>query len=61
MRGVAINVAVASAVFWLLSALWHSGSLGVDALVEHLFSTVVFAMIYAAIQVGILVFRSDET
>ncbi|MCX7559810.1 hypothetical protein OS190_09545 [Sulfitobacter sp. F26204] len=57
MRGLLINVAIATVTFFAITLAWR----GTGDLTTAGFSAVVFALIYGAIQVGIVVFRGDKT
>lgn len=56
MRGLTVNVAIATAVFVVLSLLWR----GTDDLSATVFGAIVFALAYGAIRVAILIFKGDR-
>lgn len=63
MRKLSWDVSVAALVFWLLMTLFRTGGLSLEAFKSTLPSMLIFAMIYAAIRVAMVVLRSggDDT
>ena len=56
-KQLTVNVAVASLVYWVVTAYWQTGGLGFDVLVQTLPGAIVFALIYGALQVALILFR----
>ena len=60
MAHLTISVAVASLVFFVLTLLIRGNGFGTEALTAAAFSTVIFAMAFAAIRVALLIFRGPK-
>ncbi|MEM6939295.1 MAG: hypothetical protein AAF943_02845 [Pseudomonadota bacterium] len=64
MTGLAKAVLIASAIFfavaYLLNGLVFGAGFGVDALVSAGFYTIMFAMVYAALRVAMIVFKEEK-
>ena len=60
MKGLTTNVIVATVVFFVVTIVFSGDGFATDALVFYAFSAVVFAMIYAAFQVGVALFRNSD-
>ena len=56
-RTIAIRVAVATVIFFVVMVFWNGAGYSGEALMVAAFNAVIFAMIYAAIAVGIAMFR----
>jgi len=57
MRKLSWDVTIASLVFWVLVALFRGGGLTLAAFENTFFQMLVFAMIYAAVRVALVVLR----
>tara|TARA_R110002012_G_scaffold126402_2_gene278320 strand:+ start:919 stop:1110 length:192 start_codon:yes stop_codon:yes gene_type:complete len=57
MRKLTWDVTIAALVFWVLMALFRGGGLTRVAFENTFFQMLIFAMIYAAIRVALLVLR----
>lgn len=55
MKGVTLNVALATVVFFVITLVWQQDVFGAA------FSAVVFALTYGAIQVGLVMFRGEDS
>lgn len=55
MGGIGTNVAIATAVFFVVTLVWQGN------LVSTAFSAVVFAMTYGAIQAGLVIFKGEDS
>jgi hypothetical protein len=53
-------VTIAALVFWVLMALFRGGGLTLVAFENTFFQMLIFAMIYAAIRVALLVLRKGD-
>ena len=60
MRKLTWDVAVAALVFWVLMTFFRAGGLSLEALKSTLPSMLIFAMIYAAIRVALVVLRKGK-
>lgn len=58
MRKLTWDVSVAALVFWVLMAVFRGGGLSLEAFKSTFFSMLIFAMVYAAIRVAMVVLRS---
>ena len=57
---IAVNVAVATIIYWLFVTVWDTGGLSVDALASSIFQAVAFALFYAAMLVGATLFKARK-
>ncbi|KKN23630.1 hypothetical protein LCGC14_0902910 [marine sediment metagenome] len=57
MRKLTWDVTIASLVFWVLVALFRGGGLTLAAFENTFFQMLIFAMIYAAVRVALVVLR----
>ncbi len=57
MRKLTWDVTIASLVFWVLVALFRGGGLTLTAFENTFFQMLIFAMIYAAVRVALVVLR----
>ena len=57
MRKLTWDVTIASLVFWVLVALFRGGGLTLTAFEDTFFQMLIFAMIYAAVRVALVVLR----
>ena len=60
MKRIARDVAVATVVFFVLMLLWNGDGFGREALMIAALNALIFAMIYAAIKVAIVMFRGSN-
>ena len=60
MRKLTWDVTIAARVFWVLMALFRGGGLTLVAFENTFFQMLIFAMIYAAIRVALLVLRQGD-
>ncbi|WP_340262671.1 hypothetical protein [Sulfitobacter pontiacus] len=60
MRKLTWDVTIAALVFWVLMALFRGGGLTPVAFEKTFFQMLIFAMIYAAIRVALLVLRKGD-
>jgi hypothetical protein len=60
MRKLTWDVTIAALVFWVLMALVRGGGLTLVAFENTFFQMLIFAMIYAAIRVALLVLRKGD-
>ena len=60
MRKLTWDVTIAALVFWVLMALFRGGVLTLVAFENTFFQMLIFAMIYAAIRVALLVLRKGD-
>ena len=60
MRKLTWDVTIAALVFWVLMALFRGGGLTLVAFENTFFQMLIFAMIYAAIRVVLLVLRKGD-
>lgn len=60
MKEVALRTAVSSVVFFAFILVWRGEGFGQPQLVNAMFSTVIFALFYAAIRVGFIMFRNPD-
>ena len=60
MSKLAINTGVASAVFFVVTLFLRGDGFGGEAVMAAVFHTLVFAMMYGAIQVGIIMFKGNS-
>jgi hypothetical protein len=54
------DIIAASLVFWVLITLWETGGLSTEGLKVNFFRALIFAMIYAAIRVALVVFKGKD-
>jgi len=54
------DIIAASLVFWVVITLWETGGLSAEGLKINFFRALIFAMIYAAIRVALVVFRGKD-
>lgn len=54
MKGIGVNIAVATAFFAVITLLWQGDVL------DTVFSAVAFAMTYGAYQVAVMIFRGGS-
>ncbi len=54
------EIIAASLVFWVLITLWETGGLGAEGLRVNFFRALIFAMIYGAIRVALVVFKGKD-
>jgi uncharacterized membrane protein YvlD (DUF360 family) len=60
MRKLTWDVAVAAVVFWVLITLFRAGGISIEAFKSTLPSVLIFAMIYAAIRVALVIWRKGN-
>jgi len=60
MRKLTWDVAIAAVVFWVLITLFRAGGISIEAFKSTLPSVLIFAMIYAAIRVALMVWRKGN-
>ncbi|MFK7835763.1 MAG: hypothetical protein AB8B60_06050 [Sulfitobacter sp.] len=60
MPNLTRNVAIAGAVFFVLTLVLRGDGFGADALMGAGFRTLIFALIYAAISVALIMFRGPK-
>ncbi|MGB3243586.1 MAG: hypothetical protein WBB25_03570 [Sulfitobacter sp.] len=60
MKKISRDVAIATVVFFGLMLLWNGNGFGQEALTVAALNALVFAMIYAAIRVAIVLFRGNR-
>jgi uncharacterized membrane protein YvlD (DUF360 family) len=60
MRKLTWDVAIAAVVFWVLITLFRAGGISIEAFQSTLPSVLIFAMIYAAIRVALMVWRKGN-
>ncbi len=60
MKRLALRTALSSAFFFAFILLWRGEGFGQEQLLGAMFSTIIFAMFYAAIQVAFIVFRGSD-
>ncbi|WP_341234509.1 hypothetical protein [uncultured Sulfitobacter sp.] len=60
MRKLTWDVAIAAVVFWVLITLFRAGGISIEAFKSTLPSVLIFAMIYAAIRVALVVWRKGN-
>lgn len=54
------EIIAAALVFWVLITLWETGGLSPEGLKLHFIRALIFAMIYAAIRVALVVFKGKD-
>jgi uncharacterized membrane protein YvlD (DUF360 family) len=60
MRKLTWDVAIAAVVFWVLITFFRAGGISMEAFKSTLPSVLIFAMIYAAIRVALVVWRKGN-
>jgi uncharacterized membrane protein YvlD (DUF360 family) len=60
MRKLTWDVAIAAVVFWVLITLFRAGGISIEAFKSTVPSVLIFAMIYAAIRVALMVWRKGN-
>ncbi|MCX8228177.1 MAG: hypothetical protein OTI35_19080 [Sulfitobacter sp.] len=60
LRRLTWDLAVAVLVFWVLMALFRGGGLSLEGFKATFFQMLIFAMIYAAIRVALVVLRGKD-
>ncbi|WP_342843519.1 hypothetical protein [Sulfitobacter sp. AS59] len=60
MRKLTWDVAIAAVVFWVLITFFRAGGISIEAFKSTLPSVLIFAMIYAAIRVALVVWRKGN-
>ena len=60
MPKLARATAVATAIFFVVILVVRGDGFGSEAIWAAIFSSIVFAMVYAAIQVAIIMFKGDR-
>ena len=60
MRKLTWDVAIAALVFWVLMTFFRAGGLSLETFKSTLPSMLIFAMIYAAIRVALVVLRKGK-
>ncbi|OAN76700.1 hypothetical protein A8B82_14995 [Sulfitobacter sp. EhC04] len=60
MRQVTLRTAVSSAIFFVIILLWRGEGFGQEQMIQAMFSTIMFALFYAAIQVALIMFRGSD-
>jgi len=60
MRKLTWDVSVAAVVFWVLITLFRADGFSIEGFKSTFFSMLIFAMVYAAIRVALVVFREGN-
>ena len=60
MRKLTWDISVAAVVFWVLITLFRTDGLSLEGFKSTFFSMLIFAMVYAAIRVALVVFREGK-
>ncbi|SFS49871.1 hypothetical protein SAMN04488040_0632 [Sulfitobacter marinus] len=60
MRKLTWDVAIAALVFWVLITFFRVGGISIEAFKSTLPSVLIFAMVYAAIRVALVVLRKGN-
>ena len=60
MRTLTWNIAIAAAVFWVLTTFVDTGGLSLEGFKLTGLRTLVFVMMYAAVRVAMIMFKGDK-
>lgn len=59
-RKLTLDILIAALIFWVLMAVLRGGGLSLDGFKTTFFQMLIFAMIYAAIRVALVVLRRND-
>ena len=60
MRTLTWNIAIAAAVFWVLTTFVETGGLSLEGFKLTGLRTLIFVMIYAAVRVAMIMFKGNK-
>lgn len=59
-RSLTLNLIIAAGVFWVLMTVLTTGGLSVEGFKGTALQTLLFAMFYAVLRVGLILFKSGK-